>query len=189
MSNTPFAIRIDPQESQEQGLRFLYESLVIETRQQNLTDLDPQLTNHLHPSDCFSLHDLTVQLKAFVKKSGFSDGVLVTQIQHTSATLVVNELDEPMLLGDIMKKMRLLVPKEDSYLHNSPLRTVNLCEEDTHCDRNADAHVKATLLGCPSISLIVRNGQLVLGQWQRIALLDFDGPRRREVLVQLMGQS
>jgi secondary thiamine-phosphate synthase enzyme len=66
---------------------------------------------------------------------------------------------------------------------------VNLCQEDTHCDRNGDAHVKAALFGAPSVSLIVRDGSLVLGRWQKVALVEFDGPREREVLVQIMGRS
>lgn len=164
-----------------------YKTIVVETEQQNLTHYDPRLTQFLQPSDYFYLHDLTKELRYFVETSGITDGSLLIQIMHTSATLLVNELDEPMLLMDITQKLRSLVPKEAQYLHNSPMREVNLCADDSHCDRNGDAHVKASLFGQPSITLIIREGKLVLGPWQKIALLEFDGPRRREVLAQALG--
>lgn len=164
-----------------------YDTISIQTAQENLTTLDHRLAEYIKPSDFFYIHDLTAQLKLFVAETGVMDGVLTVQILHTSATLSVNELDEPMLLMDIVKKLRTLVPREEMYFHNSALRVANRCDDDAHCDRNADAHVKSTLFGSPSVSLIVRNGELVVGQWQKVSLIEFDGPRKREVLVQLMG--
>ncbi|HKY62318.1 MAG TPA: secondary thiamine-phosphate synthase enzyme YjbQ [bacterium] len=161
--------------------------IAVQTKQQNLTDFDPRLAPFIEPSDCFHIQNLTEELKRIVREAGIVDGILTAQILHTSATLVVNELDEPMLLTDLMRKIRLFAPKSDSYLHNSPMRTVNLCDDDSHCDRNGDAHVKSTLFGHPSVTLIVREGRLVLGQWQKVALIEFDGPRPREVLVQVLG--
>jgi secondary thiamine-phosphate synthase enzyme len=166
-----------------------YKTWEIDTQQQNLEDLDPRLKEHLTPADFFYIRDLTADLTQWVKECGVKDGFVVVQILHTSATLCVNELDEPMLLMDMAKKLRWFAPKEDAYFHNGPLRTVNLCAEDTHCDRNGDAHVKAALFGNPSVSLIVRDGNLVLGRWQKISLIEFDGPRKREVLAQVMGIS
>ncbi len=164
-----------------------YKEFRIETKQQNLTDFDPRLADYIEPQDFFFLQDITDELKTFVADSGISHGTLTTQVLHTSAMIIVNELNEPMLLGDIVKKLRGFVPKNEKYLHNSALRVVNRCDDDTHCDRNADAHVKASLFGSPSVALVVRDGELVLGQWQRIALIEFDGPRPRDILAQLMG--
>lgn len=171
-----------------QGVSFHYETISVETDRENLTKLDARLSEFLQPNDFFYIHDLTNQLKLFVEESGVRDGTVTVQILHTSATLTVNELDEPMLLADLARKLKGFAPKEEQYLHNSPLRVANRCEEDTHCDRNGDAHVKATLFGSPSVTLIVRNGQLVVGRWQKVALIEFDGPRKREVLIQLMGR-
>jgi len=170
------------------GLSFHYETISVKTDRENLTQLDSRLSEFLKPNDFFYIHDLTKQLQLFVKESGVNDGTLTVQILHTSATLTVNELDEPMLLADLVRKLRSFVPREEHYLHNSPLRVANRCEEDTHCDRNGDAHVKATLFGSPSVTLIVKNGELVVGRWQKVALIEFDGPRKREVLAQLMGR-
>ncbi len=167
--------------------RALYRTIAVDTLQENLTALDPRLAEFITLSDCFYIHNLTAELQNFVRESGIQDGTLVVQILHTSATLCVNELDEPMFLMDLVHKLRQFVPKEHQYFHNGPLRVVNLCADDSHCDRNGDAHVRTALFGHPSVSLIVREGELVLGQWQKIALLDFDGPRRREVLAQVMG--
>lgn len=176
------------EEESRQEIQIFYQTLVIDTQKENLTTLDPRLAQFLVPGDYFYIQDLSKDLREFVEKSDISDGTLTAQILHTSATLLVNELDEPMLLGDIARKLRSFVPREEQFLHNSPLRIANRCAEDTHCDRNGDAHVKASLFGTHSISLIVRDGQLVLGTWQKVALIDFDGPRRREVLVQIIGR-
>lgn len=167
--------------------KILYRTFAIETRQQNLTSLDPRLAEYVRPTDYFYIHNLTDELREFVRDSGINDGTLTAQILHTSATLLVNELDEPMLLMDLAKKLRGLAPKDADYFHNGPMRKMNVCKDDAHCDRNGDAHVRASLFGHPSVTLLVRKGDLVLGQWQRVALLEFDGPRKREVLVQVMG--
>lgn len=176
-----------PEQPSQQGFRAYYKQFSIQTEQQNLTTFDPRLQEFLQPSDFFYLQDLTDDLKEFVQANDIAHGNLTVQTLHTSAMIIVNELNEPMLLGDLAIKLRGFVPKNEKYLHNSALRVVNRCEEDTHCDRNADAHVKASLFGSPSVSLVVRDGQLILGQWQRIALVEFDGPRKREVLAQLLG--
>lgn len=174
-------------EETKTGFNAYYETITIDTKQQNLTDLDPRLADFVGPTDYFYVHNITEQLQEFVRNSGITDGTLTAQILHTSATLCINELDEPMLLMDIAKKMREFVPKDTKYFHNGPMRVVNLCAEDSHCDRNGDAHVRTALFGHPSLSLIVRHGELLLGQWQKVALVEFDGPRRREVVVQVLG--
>jgi secondary thiamine-phosphate synthase enzyme len=92
-----------------------------------------------------------------------------------------------MLLGDIHKCLGNLVPHLNDYLHNSKLRTKTLCVDDYKCDRNADAHIKSFLIGGHTTSLLVRNGELVLGKWQRVTMIDFDGPRKRKLTVQVLG--
>ena len=178
-----------PRRASHGNFKTHYSQIKFQTERQNLTTLDPRLAEFLEPSDHFYIQDVTSDLHQIVSEAGIVDGVLTVQILHTSATLVVNEIDEPMLLGDLMRKVRTFAPKNESYLHNSPMRTVNLCADDHHCDRNGDAHVKSTLFGNASVSLIIRDGRLVVGQWQKVALLEFDGPRPREVLVQVMGVS
>ena len=169
------------------GIKFFYETLTIQTERENLTQLDTKLLPYVQPNDYFFVEDITDRLKSIVAVSGVQDGSLLVQVLHTSAMLSMNELDEPMLLGDINRRVNDIVPKSSNYLHNSPLRSKNLCEDDYKCDRNGDAHVKSCLFGTPSITIIVRGGELVLGQWQKVCLIDFDGPRTRSVVAQVMG--
>lgn len=164
-----------------------YRDLQLETQQVNLADLDPKLTQFLGPHDFFFIEDLGDRFRALVKDSGVRDGVLTAQVLHTTTVLSVNELDEPMLLGDINRCLSHLVPHLNDYLHNSKLRSKNLCDNYT-CDRNADAHIKSFLIGGHSASLLVRDGELVLGKWQRVTMIDFDGPRSRKLMVQVMGE-
>src|SRR5262245_10754133 len=93
------------------SLRTHYTRIEVQTERQNLTALDPRLSEFLEPSDFFYIQDVTSELHRVVLESGVRNGVLTVQILHTSATLVVNEIDEPMLLGDLMRKVRAFAPK------------------------------------------------------------------------------
>jgi secondary thiamine-phosphate synthase enzyme len=89
-------------------------------------------------------------------------------VQHTTAGVVVQE-PESRLLGDVETFLRELVPDRDDYAHDA-------------IDDNADSHLRATLLG-ESVSVPVREGDLALGRWQSIQLVECDGPRSRTVKV------
>jgi secondary thiamine-phosphate synthase enzyme len=89
-------------------------------------------------------------------------------VQHTTAGVVVQE-PESRLLGDVETFLRELVPDQDDYAHDV-------------IDDNADSHLRATLLG-ESVSVPVRDGDLALGRWQSIQLVECDGPRSRTVKV------
>lgn len=167
-------------------MKIHYKDLVISSNQCNLAQLDPKLTQFLGQHDFFYIEDLCDTFRDIVKESGIRDGILNAQTLHTTVVLCVNELDEPMLLGDINKCLSNLVPHLNDYLHNSKLRTKNLCANES-CDRNADAHIKSFLIGGQTTSLLVRDGELMLGQWQRVTMIDFDGPRQRKLTVQVLG--
>lgn len=87
---------------------------------------------------------------------------------HTTTAIIINEA-EPGLLEDIMSVMERLVPYGKGYRHD-------------RIDSNADAHLKASILGNFAI-VPVENGKLALGTWQRILFIEFDGPRTRRVIV------
>ncbi|MFC5366987.1 secondary thiamine-phosphate synthase enzyme YjbQ [Salinirubrum litoreum] len=89
-------------------------------------------------------------------------------VQHTTAGVIVQE-PESRLLGDVETFLCDLVPDRDGYAHDE-------------IDDNADSHLRATLLG-ESVSVPVREGELALGRWQLIQLVECDGPRRRTVEV------
>lgn len=168
-------------------MKFLWEELAIGTGENNLAALDPKLQSFVEPYDLFFIEDLTARLQQLAANSGIQNGQLVAQCLHTTTTLSINELDEPMLVADIYRTLNKLAPRVQDYLHNSPMRTKNLCADDKRCDRNADAHIKSFLIGNPSATCLIRQGQLVLGQWQRVSFIDFDGPRNRKIMVQISG--
>lgn len=165
-----------------------FKEVTIKTTENNLVNLDAKLAKFKQPYDYFHMEDVTEKAQAFVRENNVKNGVFTAQVLHTTCVLSVNELHEPMLVGDINNHLRDFVPKVKDYLHNSPLRTANRCDDDYKCDRNADAHLKAFLVGGPSVTLLVRDGQLMLGQWQRLGLVDFDGPRTRKLAFQVMGE-
>lgn len=169
-------------------MKIMWHDLVIQTNDNNLAELDPKLAQFVERHHFFSLHDLTDSFQDVVTANHMQNGVFTAQSHHTTAVLSINELDEPMLIMDIQRTLEAIAPKVQDYLHNSKLRTKNLCAEDNKCDRNADAHIKAYLSGGPSVSLLVRDGNLVLGKWQRVAFIDYDGPRARKITIQMMGE-
>jgi secondary thiamine-phosphate synthase enzyme len=97
---------------------------------------------------------------------------------HTTCSIFVNEF-QAALLSDIRTFIEQLVPRDVSWRHNDPAHS--------DCDRaNADSHLRALVLG-HHVSLQVSGGEVVLGQWQRIFLAEFDGPRERTLRFSAMG--
>jgi secondary thiamine-phosphate synthase enzyme len=116
--------------------------------------------------------DVTDAVRDVVRRSGARDGLCHVMVLHSTAALVVNETDDPNIGTDLIQALSRAVPEHAGWLHD-------------RIDDNAHAHIKAALLG-PSELLAVRGGELVLGTWQRLLLLEFDGPRKRQVSVQIL---
>jgi secondary thiamine-phosphate synthase enzyme len=130
------------------------------------------------------LVDLTVTLSSVVEGLGLVDGVLTVQTRHTTTGLLINE-HEPLLHGDFEEMLERLVPSSRDYAHDDPVRrTVNVTDAER---RNGHAHLRAALLRT-SESIVVSGGALSLGRWQRVFLVECDGPQRREVAVVLSGE-
>ena len=113
------------------------------------------------------------QIAKIVADSGVRDGVCHVFVLHTTAGLTINEGADPSVMQDIGAKLAELAPREGRYAH-------------ADAERNADSHIKAALIGS-SVTLPVRNGAPVLGTWQSIFLCEFDGPRRRQVMISVIG--
>jgi secondary thiamine-phosphate synthase enzyme len=175
-------------EEGQAAMKVFHKFFDIKTDQNNLLQIEPKLVNEIQELDFFSITDLTEKSREWVRESGIRNGLLTIQAMHTTCVVSVNELDEPCLLGDINRFLRESVPKNHPYLHNSTMRTKNLCADDKKCDRNGDAHLKAFLYGGPSQTVIVKDGQPVWGQWQRLCVIDLDGPRTRRILIQAIGE-
>jgi secondary thiamine-phosphate synthase enzyme len=116
--------------------------------------------------------DVTDAVREIVRRSGAGDGLCHVMVLHSTAALIVNETDDPNIGPDVIRALSRSVPEHAGWLHD-------------RIDDNAHAHIKAALLG-PSELLAVRAGELVLGTWQRLILMEFDGPRKRQVSVQLL---
>lgn len=114
--------------------------------------------------------NITRQVEQIVQEAGLAEGLCQIFIPHTTAAVTINENADPDVVTDMLAALRQMVPK-------LPYR---------HAEGNSPAHVKSSLLGC-SATVPVSNGQLTLGTWQGIYLCEFDGPRRRQVQVQLVG--
>jgi secondary thiamine-phosphate synthase enzyme len=129
--------------------------------------------------------DLTDTIAAIVAETGIRDGLVNVQSLHTTTAILVNE-HEPLLLSDFGALLERIAPQQAIYRHDDPdERTVNLSPGERP---NGHAHCRALMLA-PSASLNVADGRLQLGRWQRVFLVEMDGPRSREVSVLALGVS
>jgi len=115
--------------------------------------------------------DITRDVSAVVASSGIRDGVCTVFIPHTTAGVTINENADPDVQRDILMEINKIVPRQDGY---------------RHAEGNSAAHLKSSLFGS-SATVIVAGGRLCLGTWQSIFFCEFDGPRTREVWVQVSG--
>ncbi len=118
--------------------------------------------------------DITSEVKKFVKESGVEEGaVLVFNVGSTGAVTTIEY--EPGLKKDFPRIMDRVAPYGENYEHHK-----------TWGDDNGSSHVKASIVG-PSIVVPFKNGELILGTWQQIVVVNFDTrPRRRRVILQIL---
>jgi secondary thiamine-phosphate synthase enzyme len=127
--------------------------------------------------------DLTSDLEVFVAASGIQSGLLNVQSLHTTAAIVVNE-HEPLRLTDMAGLLDRLAPADAVYRHdNITLRSGNCVLGEPP---NGHSHCRALLLGSTAALNIV-GGELRLGRWQRVFLVELDGPRTRDVSLLVLG--
>ena len=128
--------------------------------------------------------DLTDRLQDVVRRARVHCGVVNVQSLHTTTAIVVNEL-EPLLLDDFDALLEGVAPRRRAYRHDDlRVRTVNLTPDERV---NGHGHCRALLLGATA-SLNVVDGVLRLGRWQRVLLVELDGPRDREISVVVLGE-
>lgn len=121
-------------------------------------------------------HDLTSNIEHFVQQSKLINGISIVFVPGSTAGITTIEYEEGAL-RDLKKAIERIAPQQMQYDHDARWG-----------DGNGFSHVRAALVG-PSLSIPISGGKLGLGTWQQIILIDFDNkPRRREVLVQLVGE-
>jgi secondary thiamine-phosphate synthase enzyme len=116
-------------------------------------------------------HDITDQVQGAVRESGVQSGLCCLFCPHTTAGLTLNENWDANVLHDLGLGFDHMVPRQPGFRHG---------------EGNSPAHIKSSLVGASQV-LFVEEGRLVLGSWQGIYLAEFDGPRRRRVLVKVIG--
>jgi secondary thiamine-phosphate synthase enzyme len=127
--------------------------------------------------------DVTDRLGAIVAASGVRARLVNIQTLHTTTGIVVNE-HEPLLLTDLESTLERAAPADASYRHDDvSVRTVNLTANERV---NGHAHCRALLLPM-SACLNVVDGRLLLGRWQRVFLVELDGPRERVLSLMVIG--
>jgi secondary thiamine-phosphate synthase enzyme len=120
--------------------------------------------------------NITPQVEAALKESGIREGLCLVNAMHITAGVFIND-DERGLHGDFDRWLEGLAPHEpiDQYRHN-----------DTGED-NADAHLKRTIMG-REVVVAITGGKLDFGPWEQIFYGEFDGRRRKRVLVKIIGE-
>jgi len=118
----------------------------------------------------FQVIDITGKVQEIVERAVTPEGLCCVFVPHSTAAVVLNENADPNVGEDLQEALAKLIP-EGIWRHDQ-------------VDDNAAAHIKAAIVG-PSETVPVRNGKLLLGTWQSVMLVEFDGPRERRVFVQL----
>ena len=129
-----------------------------------------------------NIHNLTPQIEAIIANTSIKNGQVIVFSRHTTTALAVNEY-EVRLLEDLKNYFHKLAPPTDKYLHN------DLHLRDVPPDEPINAHshlIAMTLNNSETIPII--EGKLALGKWQSILFFELDGPRNRDVLVQISGE-
>lgn len=126
--------------------------------------------------------DITDQVQEIIDRSGIREGQVLVYVPHTTMGVAINH-NESMLLQDFMRVLYKLVPVDDQYTHD----LFELKRDNTSDGRsNGHSHCKAILLG-NSETIPVEKGKMRLTERQNIFAVEFDGSRKRDVLIQVIG--
>lgn len=114
--------------------------------------------------------DITKYVREIIKASTMNDGACLVYCPHTTAGVTMNECADPAVALDMTAALSGLVGDGGHW---------------RHLEGNSPAHIKASLMGC-SVMVPFADGEIEIGRWQGIFLCEFDGPRMREVWVQVL---
>ena len=117
---------------------------------------------------------ITDEVAGIVAKSGVQEGMVLVSAMHITASVYVNDWEDG-LIGDFQEWLEKLAPAGRSYRHHET-------GED-----NADAHLKRTIMG-HQVVIPITAGKLDLGPWEQVFYAEFDGRRRKRVIVKVMGE-
>lgn len=116
--------------------------------------------------------DVTRLVAEELQKSNIKTGMCYVYVPHTTAGVTINENADPDVVTDLLVTLEKLVPVHGNY---------------RHAEDNSDAHLKASMMGFSQLIPVI-DGRLALGTWQGIYFCEFDGPRKRKMLVGIAGE-
>ena len=116
--------------------------------------------------------DITDQVNRVISKSGVKSGICNVFALHATAAIIINENADPNVCKDIFTALNRAIPEHAGYLHDK-------------IDNNAASHIKSAILG-PGETIPIEGGSLKLGRWQSCMLVELDGPRERNINVQII---
>jgi len=125
----------------------------------------------LRTSSHTDIVNITSLVKDFVKESGVEEGLCVIYVPHTTAAVFINEGADPDVVRDFVYKLERLIEWDDPNYR--------------HLEGNAAAHIRSAIIGNSRVIPIV-DGNLTLGTWESIFFAEFDGPRTRKFIVQVI---
>ena len=118
--------------------------------------------------------NITGEVDAAVKKSGVKEGIVLVNAMHITASVFIND-EESGLKQDFLTWLEKLAPAKPDYHHHQT------------GESNADAHLKRTIMG-REVVVAITKGALDLGPWEQIFYGEFDGQRKKRVLVKVIGE-
>lgn len=144
-----------------------------------------KITNYtlaIETQEKITIHNITQKVREMVKDTLLQEGIVMIFTKHTTTAIEINE-DEKRLLSDMKFYLEKIASREEKYLHDD----IHLRDCPPDEPKNGHAHMKSLLLNT-SEQIPLIHGELALGKWQSILFFDFDGPRKREVIIQVMGE-
>ena len=133
-----------------------------------------QETIEVHSTKRCHMMNITSQIAEVVKKANIQTGDCIVFCKHSTGAITITESADPQVLHDVLMTLDDLVPQDRRGC--------------MHKEHDSDAHVKSSIVGC-SEQLLIQQGKLVLGTWQGVYFCEFNGPRQRQFVVQVRGQS
>lgn len=146
----------------------LYDGAIQEKEMEQMGKTMHTFTISTHEKQSFTTLDQYLQ--EALDKSGVEEGVMVVYCPHTTAAITINENADPDVKKDLKVGLDDTFPNKPAYVH---------------AEGNSDGHMKSSVVGA-SETLIIADGQLILGTWQSVYFAEFDGPRTRTFIVKIL---
>ncbi|HIZ88388.1 MAG: secondary thiamine-phosphate synthase enzyme YjbQ [Candidatus Mucispirillum faecigallinarum] len=127
---------------------------------------------NINTKNRFDIIDITSQVQSCITNADVKSGIAVIFIPHTTAGVTINENADPDVTFDLKNIFNNLIPEKNNY---------------RHIEGNSQAHALSTLTS-PSLTVIIENGKIMLGTWQNIYFMEYDGPRNRKAYIQIINK-